>query len=68
MPAILIKIAQWFFTIAGGALITRITAWIKSQAQKRAKQAEVKLEVEALLNAKTKDERDKAADDLLDNF
>lgn len=68
MPAILVKIAQWFFAAVGGVLITRITAWIKSEMQKRARQAETKKEVEALKNAKTEDERNKAADDLLDNF
>lgn len=68
MPAILVKIAQWIFTVFGGVLIKKLSDWIKEQVKKKQRQAEVKREVEALKNAKTEAERNKATDDLLDNF
>jgi predicted tellurium resistance membrane protein TerC len=68
MPAILVKIAQWVFATFGGILIKRLSDWIKEQVRKKQKQAEVKKEIEALKNAKTEADRNKAADDLLDHF
>ncbi len=68
MPAILIKIAQWIVGIFGGVLISRLTVWVKERIKRNAKKAEVQLEVEAFKNAKSEDERNKAANDLLDNF
>lgn len=68
MPAILVKIAQWLFAAFGGVLIKKLSAWIKEQVRKKQLRDETKREVEALKNAKTEAERNKAADDLLDNF
>ena len=72
MPAILVKLAQWFIGLFGAHIVGALKDYISRKLEEKRRREEMKREiadqVARLKEAKTNDEFNKASRDLLDKF